>query len=203
MTRIFIESKNDNTQEFNFLKAYLIHLGISLDKVDFVHEDGKDNIRLDRNKFLEAQAENKNNIILFDADKDGVTKTMLDKFLADNPDIQATYFLFPNNEEDGNVETLLDHILLKDNFQGFFGCFNDYEMCIKGQKDEAGNVLYSTPNLKGKLYTFFTSLHLPNSKMKEVKRGNWLFNEPGYWDFDSPFLDPLKVFLSGNICDIR
>ena len=165
MTRIFIESQNDNTQEFNFLKAYLIHLGISLDKVDFVHEDGKDNIRLDRNKFLEAQAENKNNIILFDADKDGATKTMLDKFLADNPDIQAAYFLFPNNE--------------------------------------AGNVLYSTPNLKGKLYTFFTSLHLPNSKMKEVKRGNWLFNEPGYWDFDSPFLDPLKVFLSGNICDIR
>lgn len=201
MTRIYIESKNDNTQEFNFLQAYLNHLGISLDKVDFIHEDGKDNIRLDKNKFLEAQTENMNNIILFDADKNSSTKIMLDKFLTDNPDIQAAYFLFPNNKEDGNLEILLDHILLKEKFPGFFGCFNDYEMCIKGQKDEAGNTLYSTPNLKGKLYTFFTSLHLSNSKMKKVKRGNWLFNEPGYWNFDSPFLEPLRVFLTENICD--
>ena len=65
MTRFFIESKNDNTQEFNFLQAYLKHLGIDMDKIDFVHEDGKDNIRLDKNKFLEAQTENKKNIILF------------------------------------------------------------------------------------------------------------------------------------------
>ena len=201
MTRIFIESKNDKTQEFNFIQAYLKHLGIALDKVDFVHEDGKDNIRLDRNKFLEAQTENKNNIILFDADKNSSTKVMLDDFLVKNPDIQANYFLFPNNEEDGDVETLLDHILHKEKFQGFFGCFNDYEMCIKGQKDETGNTLYSTPNLKGKLYTFFTSLHLSNSKMKEVKRGNWLFNEQGYWDFDSSYLEPLKIFLTKNICD--
>lgn len=203
MTRIFIESKSDKTQEFNFIKAYLKHLEISLDDVDFVHEDGKDNIRLDSNKFLEAQAENMNNIILFDADNNGSTKIMLDKFLADNPDIQASYFLFPNNEDDGNVETLLDHILLKDNFQGFFGCFDDYEMCIKGQKDEMGNTLYSTPNLKGKLYTFFTSLHLSNSKMSKVKRGNWLFNEPGYWNFTSPYLEPLKTFIIENISDRR
>lgn len=199
MTRIFIESKNDKTQEFNFLQAYLKYLGIAEDKVDFVHEDGKDNIRLDKNKFLEAQMENKNNIILFDADKDGSTKAMLDKFLADNQDIQALYFLFPNNEDDGNVETLLDKILLKDKFKGFFGCFNDYETCIKGQKNDDGNPLYSTPNLKGKLYTFFTSLQLSNSKMKEVKRGNWLFNEPEYWDFESPYLKPLKDFLTENI----
>lgn len=201
MTRIFIESKNDKTQEFNFLQAYLKYLGIAEDKVDFVHEDGKDNIRLDKNKFLEAQMENKNNIILFDADKDGTTKAMLDKFLADNQDIQAVYFLFPNNEDDGNVETLLDKILLKDKFKGFFGCFNDYETCIKGQKNDDGNPLYSTPNLKGKLYTFFTSLQLSNSKMKEVKRGNWLFNEPEYWDFESPYLKPLKDFLTENIDD--
>lgn len=201
MTRFFIESKNDKTQEFNFLQAYLNHIGIAADKVEFVHEDGKDNIRLDKNKFLEAQTENKTNIILFDADKDRSTKAMLDKFLTDNPDIQASYFLFPNNEEDGNVETLLDKILLKDKFEGFFGCFNDYEACIKGQKDDDGNTLYSTPNLKGKLYTFFTSLQLSKSKMKEVKRGNWLFNETGYWDFDSPYLKPLKDFLTENIVD--
>ena len=201
MTRIFIESKNDKTQEFNFLQAYLNHIGIVADKVDFVHEDGKDNIRLDKNKFLEAQTENKTNIILFDADKDGSTRAMLDKFLADNPDIQASYFLFPNNEEDGNVETLLDKILLKDKFEGFFGCFNDYETCIRGQKNDEGNTLYSTPNLKGKLYTFFTSLQLSKSKIKEVKRGNWLFNETGYWDFDSPYLKPLKDFLTENIVD--
>ena len=203
MTRIFIEFKNDNTQESNFLKAYLKHIGIDIDKIDFVHEDGKDNIRLDKNKFLEAQIENKNNIILFDADKEGLTKAMLDKFLADNPEIQAEYFLFPNNEEDGNVETLLEKILLKNRYNGFFGCFNDYEMCIKGQKDDDGNALYSTPNLKGKLYTFFTSLHLSKNKMKEVKRGNWLFNETGYWDFDSPYLEPLKVFLIENVCGQR
>ena len=201
MTRIFIESRNDSTQEFNFLQAYIKHLGIDMDKIDFVHEGGKDNIRLGKNKFLEAQTENKNNIILFDADKDGATKAMLDKFLADNPEIQTAYFLFPNNEEDGNVETLLDKILLKDRFSGFFGCFNDYETCIKGQKDDDGNALYSTPNLKGKLYTFFTSLHLSKSKMKEVKRGNWLFDEPNYWDFDSPYLEPLKVFLTENVSD--
>ena len=134
MTRIYIESKNDNTQEFNFLQAYLNHLGISLDKVDFIHEDGKDNIRLDKNKFLEAQTENMNNIILFDADKNSSTKIMLDKFLTDKPDIQAAYFLFPNNKEDGNLEILWTIFCLKKNSQASLDALMTTKCVLKDRK---------------------------------------------------------------------
>lgn len=36
----------------------------------------------------------------------------------------------------------------------FFDCFEDYEKCVTGVKDEHGLPLYNTPNLKGKLHTY-------------------------------------------------
>ena len=81
----------------------------------------------------------------------------------------------------------------------FFDCFEDYEKCVSGLKDDNGEPVYNVPDLKGKLHTYMTAQKLPNRLKRQFGNGNWLFNEERYWNLNIAELEPLKDFFASNL----
>lgn len=188
---IFIEAKNKKTPEYVFVTTLLAHWGV-LD-FDVICVGGKDNLGNVANKLIEYQLEGDKNIILFDADSPAngggynVRYTELQNKLQ-QLGVSANIFLWPNNHKDGEVETLLESIAQRGLHQLFFDCFEDYERCV--------GTLYNAPDSKGKLYTYMTAQKGLNKKQRDNLSYDWLFGDTRFWDIDSPYLNPLRQFLS-------
>ncbi len=197
MTRIYIEAKHANTTEAVFIKTLLSRIGKNENQYELIYVDGKDNLPNVAVKMQEATFENINNIIIFDADfsqnKGGfsVRKSAIANKLQALA-VQATIFLFPNNREDGDIETLLERIMQKHNHQRFFDCYHDYESCLGG--------MYKTPNRKGKLHTYISAQTGLTKKQRDaLGSGEWCFEDKRYWDIDNVEVDPLKNFLTSHV----
>ena len=198
MIRIFIEAKKKETSEYNFLDTYIQkHLCIDKSLYSIECVDGKDNLHNAQNKFIENTEEGGINLIIFDADyserKGGFErrqKELEDKL--QELDIQAHIFLFPNNQDDGIFETLLENVALRERYKRFFDCFSDYENCLGDN--------YRHPDLKAKVYTYISSMKsLSNRKWNLLGGGDWQFADSDYWNLDSEYLLPLKCFLESHL----
>ncbi|MDE7418907.1 MAG: hypothetical protein K2N35_01710 [Muribaculaceae bacterium] len=154
--------------------------------------NGKDTLHLAKNQFLQNTAEGGRNLIIFDADsKENLggyqrRKEDLETQLHDL-EIPAKLFLWPNDQDDGDFETLLEGIARKDLHKQFFDCFNDYEACLGRE--------YLKPNKKGKLHTYVSSMKLSNSQRRTIGSGDWLFEDETLWDLESPTLCRIKEFI--------
>ena len=194
MIRIFIESKKPETSEYNFLSTYIhTKLGIPPHSYSIVCVNGKDNLHNIKNKLIENTLEGGKNLIIFDADtpsnNGGFTKRqteLLSQIKELNCD--AELFLFPNNQDDGMFENLLENLTLPERYKNFFDCYSDYEACLGDD--------YRHPDLKGKVFTYISSMKsLSNTKWKKLGNGEWQFDNPNYWNLDAAYLQPLKDFL--------
>lgn len=193
MIKIFLETGSKTTSEYVFIKTLIKHLGVE-DKVsEIVQVNGKDNLKNSSNAFLTNTLEGGVNLVIFDADSPDnnggfdVRKEEL-KRQFDLMSIQADLFLFPDNANDGDFETLLEKIARKDINQRFFDCFGDYEKCL-------GND-YQSPDLKGKMFTYISAQKsLSKRERSNLGKGEWLFDNNEYWDLGSPFVEPLKQFI--------
>lgn len=205
MNKIFIEARNKTTPEYYFLKA-LIDLHFPTKDIDFICIGGIGNLfnETNINQICQAQEVGDQVLIFIDADTvakgDGFVKRRADM---DN-EMQARkiffpYFIYPNNQDDGDVETLMEAVARRDLHPVFFDCFEDYEKCVSGVKDENGQPLYNTPNLKGKLHTYMSAQKLSNKLRRKLGAGDWLFSNTDYWDLNAIALQPLKEFLSTNL----
>jgi len=101
-------------------------------------------------------------------------------------------FLFPNNENDGDLETLLLKIVNKEQFTKSFDCYKKYADCSKLIAPiEHSNELLEDKNV---VFNYFRTYYgMDNAK--EEKR---IFTDE-YWRFSSRKLEPLKLFLSNLI----
>lgn len=205
MTKIFIEAEDKTTPEYNFLKA-LVELHFPTKDVDFICIGGIGNLfnETNRNQISQAREVGEQVLVLIDADT--VAKgSGFEKRKADmDKDMQALklsvpYFIYPNNNDDGDVETLMESAARRDLHQVFFDCFEDYERCVSGVKDKSGKPLYNTPNLKGKLHTYMNAQKLSNKLRRKLGTGDWLFGNTDYWDLNAVALQPLKDFLTANL----
>ena len=193
MIKIFIESKNSQTPEYNFLETILRVFGYNPQSSVIVPLNGKDTLDLARNQFIQNTVEGGTNLIIFDADTAingggyNIRRKEIETKLRDLH-IQADIFLCPDNCNDGDFETLLESIARKDLHERFFGCFNDYELCLGDE--------YLCPNRKGKLHAYITSMKLTNKQRNKIGAGHWLFENKDLWDLDSVNLTALKKFLS-------
>lgn len=197
MTKIFVESKHDNTTETVFLKTLLQKIGIEETRYKIIHVDGKDNLKNNENIFVDNTLSGGRNVIIFDADTPDtqagfeVTRNKILKTFPSDVKIDGL-FLFPNNQDDGIFENLLEEIMQKENHQLFIDCFSDYEHCL-GDK-------YVSPDLKGKLHTYMSAQKaLSKTQRKRLGSGQWLFEDSRYWNLDSDYLTPLKTFLLEKI----
>lgn len=201
MNKIFIEAKSDKTSEYNFLKT-IISQDFKDKKVDFIFMDGVDNLFSETilNQIRLSQDEGDKVLIILDADfqdkgwgfakrkKDVAEKMQLNG-------VKFPFFLYPNNHEDGDVESLMESLARKDIHQYWWNCFDDYEICVKGIRDEDGKLKYKIPNRKAKLHTYISSQQLNKRQRDKIGQGHWLFDDKAYWDLSKVELKPLLEFL--------
>lgn len=192
MTYIFLETGKPATSEAVFIKTLIENLGynISSNKVEFVN--GYKNLVNVIPTIKARCAEGGKVVIIFDADSLGnnggyeTRKKEIEEVLEEN-NAQAELFLFPNNEEDGDFETLLEYLIQKEKHTQMLDCYADYETCL-------GND-YVHPNLKGKIFTYISAMKMSSSKRRKLGNGEWMFDNAEYWSLESDYLKPLKEFL--------
>ncbi|GAA9870792.1 hypothetical protein VN0651_00840 [Helicobacter pylori] len=121
---IFVEGPSDKV----FLEVYLYFLeDIPIKNFKVKDVTGKDNLS---KRLLEIEKYDKT-LIIFDADKDYESnkKEILSK--TQQKITEEQIFLFPNNQDDGDLETLLLEIAKHDEF---LKCFEGYLECIKSKE---------------------------------------------------------------------
>ncbi len=199
---IFVEGPSDKV----FLEAYLYFLeDIPIKNFKVKDVTGKDNLS---KRLLEIEKYDKT-LIIFDTDKDYESnkKEILSK--TQQKITEEQIFLFPNNQDDGDLETLLLEIAKHDEF---LKCFEGYLECIKSKehykpiKDIGKSKWYAYLEVF-ELQNFFKDKRNKNDKKNEEKI---IIDDKGkirkeykeeyeklkeVIDFNSNSLVPLKDFL--------
>ncbi|WRA10620.1 hypothetical protein KVK09_01905 [Helicobacter pylori] len=202
---IFVEGPSDKV----FLEVYLYFLeDLPIKNFKVQNIKGKDNLS---KRLLEIEKYDKT-LIIFDADKDYESnkKEILKVVSKTKQTIsEEQIFLFPNNQDDGDLETLLLEIAKHDEF---LKCFEGYLECIKSKehykpiRNIRKNMLYAYLEVFG-LEKFFQYKWDTNNKKNEE---NIIIDDKGkikeehqeeyeklkeVIDFNSNSLIPLKDFL--------
>ncbi|MUU22994.1 DUF3226 domain-containing protein [Helicobacter pylori] len=201
---IFVEGPSDKV----FLEVYLYFLeDLPIKNFKVQNIKGKDNLS---KRLLEIEKYDKT-LIIFDANKDYESnkKEILTVVSKRKQTIsEEQIFLFPNNQDDGDLETLLLEIAKHDEF---LKCFELYLECIKSKehhepiKNIRKNMLYAYLEVF-ELQKFFQYKWDTNNKKQEkcliddkgkIKEKNKEEYEKlkEVIDFNSKSLIPLKNFL--------
>lgn len=129
-------------------------------------------------------------IVIFDAD---IFSEENDKFVELKKDFSIDYFLLPDNQSNGDLETLLEQIINQDN-DVIFKCWEGYENCLKTSVRKDG--VFTTPARKTKIYAYLEALlGESNSEKDLIKERERNYRNTNHWDLNSPALTKLKQFL--------
>lgn len=109
-------------------------------------------------------------------------------------------FLFPNNKDEGDFESLLEGIINPEH-AGLLTCFSGYDACIQSRNKPGLPVSYKTPNRKARMYSYMDAMVKSRKKDQQFKSGNWFFDNTDYWNLEAEALLPLKNFLTQNISE--
>lgn len=205
MDKIFIEAQHNKTSEFNFIHTVVSkHFPGKEDGI--VCMGGVDKLFNEAilNNIRQTQDEGGKALILVDADFPskgwGFSARQHDVLSKmSSHEVVFPLFIYPNNKDDGDVETLMESLARKDLHQEWWDCFEDYETCVKGAKDKTGNYKYNLPNRKAKLHTYISSQMLCKKKREMLGKGDWLFADSDYWDLSRCELKPLLDFFATNL----
>ncbi|MDQ7083791.1 MAG: hypothetical protein Q9M36_02185 [Sulfurovum sp.] len=105
-----------------------------------------------------------------------------------NINIEFQTFLFPNDEDDGDLETLLIKIVKHENYDKSFICYENYVNCVKKISEEKfANELLEDKN---RVFNYFRTYYGMEDSKEENRK--YILD---YWDFKSDALKPLKKFL--------
>lgn len=138
------------------------------------------------------------NLVIFDADQNLEARRRELLSYKEDYGLEFELFLFPNNQDPGELEDLLESIINPNN-QPIFECWEHYEqelvtLDIPGRTPPP----LTTPAKKTKIYGYLEALLFKNQKeqIKEKKRD---YENALHWNLDAEYLEPLKVFLKCNI----
>ena len=195
MVKIFVEGIADVV----FLRQYVKHLyGVELDADSIINVDGWEKIR---NEEIITQLRHNSddagiNLVIFDADKDcEARRTELEKVAQDNG-VAFDLFLFPNNADSGELETLLMRIINPLN-QPVAECWDRYEDDLKKQTVPWKTpTTPTTPSIKTRVYAYLEALvGESKSQKKLIKEAERKYDNQNHWNLDSSELESLKTFL--------
>jgi len=115
----------------------------------------------------------------------------LNHFKKEN-NIEFDVFLFPNNQEDGDLETLLLQIAHPEKYKPYFDCYEKYIHCLQTIADEQfSNELFEDKN---KIYSYMRAYY----GMQNAKEENRKYT-PEFWNFTHkailPFFDFIKKMI--------
>ena len=197
---IIVETDKKESTEYLFVETLCRKSGIKIEEEDnfkIIGAGGVNNLHQSGlvryiTKRVKA-AEKAKMIILFDADNDiaGRRKYIKEKMnkIEEKIGLNIDYdiFLFPNNEEPGCFENLLEKITVK-NHQKLLRCFEDYQECFGDN--------YLKPGIKEKMYAYM-SAHIPSRTQfhKMTTAEKWNFENEENWNLNAPYLQRLKDLL--------
>lgn len=212
MINIYIESgvnqakrkSKETTNEQDFLVNFIQHhfpgkvRGLDFQVIGF---GGKDTLANNATILADSIIQGNENIVIFDADtpynQGGYQKrkSEIEEIKATN-NMKFNLFLWPNNHEDGDFESLLLQMINLDH-KGILDCFDNFTMCVGGHDPE--QKLYDLPGRKSEIYTYIELMRKSPLQQDAFKRGYWLFNNPSFWNLDAkagyPLYEFLKAFL--------
>ncbi len=177
--RIFVEGDDKI-----FIENYLHHLFREKVKdYDIICTGGWTNIHLERNKFIENTDNEGLNLVIFDADIDFSKRKNELENKKTELGIEFELFLFPNNQDIGDFEVLLERIS-NVTHRSIFECFDKYQDCLSNK-----NETYILPNREARIFAYLETL---NEETKPKKRD---YSIDKCWNLNSSELDNLKEFL--------
>ncbi len=184
MTHFVVEGKSDKV----FLEQYMRYKNPTF-KYEIIENNGNE-LQDSTLQYIKKALDNSHRVcIIFDADLDyNQTRQSIENKIIDlEYKNKVEIFLFPNNKNKGNLETLLSHIA---KHKEIIECFEKYVECIKFQsKDFADNI-----DKKSKMYAYREASGLEkNIKSNKNTMNENIFSQ--YFKFDSPYLQPLHSFI--------
>ncbi|WP_334088071.1 DUF3226 domain-containing protein [Helicobacter typhlonius] len=184
MTLFVVEGKSDKV----FLAQY-IHYKNPTFEYKIIENNGNE-LQKSTLKTIQKELDNSHRVcIIFDADLDyNQTRQSIENKIIDlEYKNKVEIFLFPNNEDKGNLETLLSCIA---KYEEIIKCFEKYVECIKSHyKDFVDNI-----DKKSKMYAYREASGLEkNIKSNKNTMNENIFSQ--YFKFDSPYLQPLHSFI--------
>ncbi len=210
-TLIYTEGKSDK----NFL-SWCLNVWKNEDHFDIIYVEGKNKLFSDEFcKRIENILNNKDQAykqvcIIFDTDKkesqekgagfDNKLKYIREEFKEKGIDFpREQIFLFPNNQDDGDLETLLSEIA---NHKEFINCFESYLDCIKKKehykpiKNIRKSMWHAYLEALGLENLTKTNIDIFDSKGKIKEKYKEEYEKlKKVIDFNSKSLIPLKNFL--------
>jgi hypothetical protein len=197
--KIFVEGVADE----KFLKDYLSHLNIDKDDFLIIKTEGWTNLSQSIEKIEKQMEETLDdggvNLLIFDADDNFNDRLSSLNDIKNSHSLQFEMFLWPNNSDSGDLESVLENIINPNN-SPIFDCWNSYETCLKSKIIVGRNTPLTTPAKKTKIYGYLEAL-LGNSasekeKLKEKKRD---YKNKDFWNLDSEYLSSLKDFIESHL----
>ncbi|MBN2824968.1 MAG: hypothetical protein JXQ76_06585, partial [Campylobacterales bacterium] len=107
-----------------------------------------------------------------------------------NSSIQFETFLFPNHNDDGDLETLLLQIAKGDKYNPANDCYSPFVKCLGSISNSVASELAKDKN---RIFNYFRAYYGIDSA-KEINR----VYEEEYWDFSNDALDELLKFMQIN-----
>ncbi len=194
MLRIFTEGRDEV-----FIQIYLEHLGYT-NKTDFTTDasGGWQKIHAIAPKIREYIDAGDNVVLIFDADDalngggfNSRAAAIKEKLTIEA--LELDIFLFPNNNDDGDFESLMVQCAAVAR-NGVFQCFETYENCVNGLTTQ--EEIFKTPLRKSKFYAYFECISESQvSKDEQRKNKRYFFDYDKYWNLNSPYLTQLQNFL--------
>lgn len=138
------------------------------------------------------------NLVIFDADSDYQVRWEELSSLKKQYGVEFELFLFPNNQDTGALEDLLENIINLNN-RPIFDCWKNYEDELsKLEIPDRTPPPLTTPAKKTKIYGYLEALLLNHEKekIKDKKRN---YENPLHWDLDAEYLERLEEFIGGNL----
>lgn len=197
---IIVEGYTDK----HFIKSYCNYLSL---KCNVFASNGKDKSQKNENNGIQRVSQdiektlNKGErvLIIFDIDDDKEKSLknihnqldLLETSLKEQCKIsldtslkkQCEIFLMPNNQNNGNLETLLENIAKE---KCILKCFDDYIKCITRLQNQNSKI--KLPAKKSKVFAYLSSFGFKNGNKNFQLNQNIL-------DLQNPYLDNLKNFL--------
>ena len=197
MNRIYIETdspKNGKrTNEYRFFE-HLLEI-LKVEETDIFGIGGKDKLSQVENQFKDITKRGGKNLVIIDADgkwnvEDWDFESQSKEYndLRQKLGVEFELFLLPDNQSQGDFETLLERIV-PEKHRRIIDCLIKSEDCIRGYGE------YVTPNQKARMYGYITSFERTLKEEEDLKKGDWFFNDGKFWDFSVDTITPLKTFI--------
>ena len=211
ITQIFVEGDADA----KFISDYILHIKPNMNAVKTPKKSeiniynnealivaihgltGWTDIENMKSTITKYKNENDNVLVIFDADTNdnggGFAKRK--KQIYDyNLSIDGI-FLFPNNQDDGTLEDLLENIITQTN-KPIFDCWDKFENCLQENASKKIGKELITPAKKSKIYVYLESLlGKTQEEKKKIKDPFRDYSIVEHWNLNAEYLEPLKKFL--------